>query len=112
MFWFPKPAFVPEEISEFLRMERDWIMGNWNLFKGVEALMIPLGFVMITYALWRRNLWRGIFIISGLIVFKVCWSLIYGGTTGTKIIVPALMGIILAIIVPFLLGKERKKDEP
>lgn len=112
MFWFPQPAVVGEQIRNFLIMEREYLMGYWGTGKILITMLIPISLTALAFAFWKRSLWFGISVIIFIAIAKMLWSVIFGGESGTSIIVPAVAGLAVCIVFIYLgykkMGKNKK----
>ncbi|MEC2076293.1 hypothetical protein [Metabacillus fastidiosus] len=114
MFWFPKPAVVSPEVELFLKMEMDYLLGEWNLVKILLSSLVPATMFALAYAFWKHSWKYGILVINLIAVLKVLWSLYTGYEgSGISLVLPALTGLIicnLAIIIAYKFLKKRSKD--
>ncbi len=57
------------------------------------SLAVPLFFIMLIIAAWKRN-WKWLLaVVIGAAVLKSIWSIVFGGEAGMSILKPALVGI-------------------
>ena len=113
MFWFPKPDAVNEQVSAFLQMEKDYLTGDWGTKKFLISLLIPVSLTALSVAFWKRSLWLGISVLIFIAVAKILWSVAFGGTSGSSVIVPAIIGLAICIVLIYIGFKklEKKKKE-
>lgn len=113
MFWFPKPSAVNSNVQEFLNMEKAWLTGSWDLMKIALTLLVPLSFIALGFAFWKRNLWFGLTVVAFIAVAKMIWSVVFGGEAGRSIFAPAIIGLCICIAL-IILGFRRleKKKQP
>ncbi|MDD2496763.1 MAG: hypothetical protein PHT78_03030 [Desulfitobacteriaceae bacterium] len=97
MFWFPKPDVVSEQVKQFLEMEMEYLSGDWGLVKILIALLIPISFIALGTAFWKRSLWLGLAVVVFMAVAKMAWSVVFGGEAGKSIFVPAIIGLVFCI---------------
>lgn len=97
MCWFPAPAAVSDDVREFLEFEKEWLYGAWDYRKALLILTIPLSFIALGLAFWKRSLWMGIAVVVLMATGKITWSVISAGDTGRSIIVPAILGLLLCV---------------
>ena len=71
MFWFSKPETVSPQVEGFLKMEAEWLLGEWTLSKTLMSLLIPITFVMLGAAFWKRSLLFGLSVVVLVAVVKV-----------------------------------------
>lgn len=108
MFWFPEPQFADEKIIEFLQMEKDYLTSGWNLTKVMISSLVPLTIYLLGLAFWKRNIKAGIMMIGLIAVLKSIWSLFAGGESGTSVILPASIGLILCVgIIIYVFRSEK-----
>ncbi|MGI6576958.1 MAG: hypothetical protein ACOX1Q_02695 [Eubacteriales bacterium] len=110
MFWFPAPTSSSPQVLEFLAFEMEYLKGTWTAQKIVISLAVPLFFVMLLIAAWKRN-WKWLLgVIIGAAVLKVIWSVVFSGEAGMSIIAPAVFGLIVCVAgIGFYFRKHRKK---
>lgn len=95
MVWFPAPAVPDPVAAEFLAHERDYLLGDWTSLKILTALLIPAFFVGLGTAFWHRS-WRlGLAIANIGSLFKIWWSLHFGGNSGWTVVPAAIAGLIV-----------------
>ncbi len=113
MCWFAVPAAVDSRVNEFLQMEKDYLTGNWGLSKILITLLVPITLTVLAMSLWKRSLWIGISTLIFIALAKMLWSVVFGGTSGTKVILPALIGLMICVAMLWLGFKrlERKKHK-
>ncbi len=119
MFWFPKPEVAGEQVISFLKMEKDWLFGDWTFIKVLMTLMVPITLTALGMALWKRNLWFGLSVIVFIAVAKTAWSVVFGGESGKTVIIPAITGLLLCVVLIFIgfrklekrKAEERKAEE-
>ena len=97
MFWFPVPATSSPLVLEFLAFEMDYLKGTWTTPKMLISLSVPLFFIMLLTAAWKRN-WKWLIgVIIGAAILKFIWSVAFSGEAGMSILKPALLGVIICI---------------
>lgn len=99
MFWFPKPEIVSNQVKEFLKMEMDYLLGDWGLTKSLITLLVPISLITLTVAFWKRNLYFGISVMVFIAVAKMAWSVAFGGEAGKSIFIPAIVGLVICIVL-------------
>lgn len=108
MFWFPVPATKSPQVMEFLAFEMEYLKGAWTAPKILISLAVPLFFIMLLTAAWKRN-WRWLLgVIIGAAVLKSIWSVTFGGEAGMSVLVPALFGLVVCIVVLGYFMKRRQ----
>ncbi|MDF2948745.1 MAG: hypothetical protein K0R07_765 [Sedimentibacter sp.] len=99
MFWFPKPIAVSDQVKDFLKMEMDYLLGDWGLLKALITLIVPISLTSLAVAFWNRNLYFGISVMVFIAVAKMAWSVAFGGEAGKSIFAPAMVGLIICIVL-------------
>lgn len=111
MFWFPKPETSNELVKQFLDMEMEYLMGSWGTFKILVTLIIPISFIALGMALWKRSLWVGLSVVVFMAVGKMIWSVTEGGESGKSIFVPATIGLVICIGVIYFAYKKLENQK-
>lgn len=113
MFWFPAPASSHPQVLEFLAFEMEYLKGTWTAPKIVMSLAVPLFFVMLLLAAWKRN-WKWLLgVIIGAAVLKFAWSIAFSGEAGMSILKPALLGLVICIVgIGIYIKRLRKGKTP
>ena len=104
MAWFPAPAAPDPAVVEMLRVEQEYLLGEWTVWKVAIAVLVPLVFVGIAAALWRRSLGWALVVINSAVLFKIAWTFFFDGEgVGALAHLPAaLLG--LAVVDGVLIG--------
>jgi hypothetical protein len=112
MFWFPVPENSSPQILSFLAFEMEYLKGTWNAPKILMSLAVPLFFIMLIIAAWKRN-WKWLLaVVIGAAVLKSIWSIVFGGEAGMSILKPALVGLILCIGgLYYFIRKHQSRDK-
>lgn len=98
MFWFPVPTNSSSQVLSFLAFEMEYLKGTWTAPKIIMSLAVPLFFIMLIMAAWKRN-WKWLLgVVIGAAVLKFIWSIAFGGDAGMSILKPALTGLIVCIV--------------
>jgi hypothetical protein len=79
MAWFPAPATPDPAVVQMLRVEQEYLLGGWTPGKVAVALLVPLAFVAIGAALWRRSLGWALVVINAAVLFKIAWTFVVDG---------------------------------
>lgn len=102
--WFPAPRTPDPAVTEMLRVEEEYLLGEWTIWKVAIALLIPLVFVGIGAVLWRRSLGCALVVINAAILFKIVWTFAVDGEgDGALAHLPAAL-IGLAVVDAVLIG--------
>ena len=97
MFWFPAPLESSPQVLSFLAYEMEYLKGTWTTPKILMSLSVPIFFIMLIIAAWKKN-WKWLLgIVIGAAVLKVIWSVIFSGEAGLSILKPAMLGLIICI---------------
>jgi hypothetical protein len=109
MFWFPAPSEADPRAAAFLVMEQQYVTGGWTWVKTAMTLLVPVWFVLLGAAFWRRSWIVGIVVINAGAGLKVVWSFYFGGGTAWSIIPPVVIGAIVCngVLVYALLRQRR-----
>lgn len=108
MIWFPEPATFDDKVIGFLEMEKDYLTSTWTLNKIVISSFVPLTLYLLCLAFWKRSIKIGIGMIVLIAVLKTMWSLAEGGTAGTSVIVPAMIGLVICVGVIYFVYSRKK----
>lgn len=112
MFWFNKPAIVSEDVIEFLQYEKEWLYGTWDYKKVLMMTTIPISFIALGLAFWKRSLLMGLGVIVLMATGKIIWSIYNAGEAGKSIIIPAVIGLLLCCgLIFYGFKKLEKKDK-
>jgi hypothetical protein len=95
MFWFPAPAVDDSRATAFLAMERQYITGSWTLAKIIMTALVPLWFVVLASAFWRRSWLAGFLVINVGALLKVIWSFYFAGASAWSIIPAVSLGAVV-----------------
>ncbi|WCL80966.1 hypothetical protein PPO43_13410 [Saprospira sp. CCB-QB6] len=95
MFWFPKPDLINKNVVDFLAFEKDYLYGEWTWNKGLLTLTIPISFIALGLAFWKRSLLMGLAVIVLMATGKMIWSLQNAAEAGKSILIPAILGLFI-----------------
>lgn len=96
MFWFPAPKTPSPMALELLAAEREYLLGPWNIWKVLVALLIPATFVALALAFWHRSFWWGLAVVNAIVLIKIVWSFVVFTVDGAIYhLVPAALGLII-----------------
>ena len=110
MFWFPKPEIVSESVIDFLEFEKEYLYGEWNLSKQLLTLTIPISFIALGLAFWKRSVIMGIAVVVLMATGKIVWSIQNAGESGKSILVPAILGLLICCGLIFYGFKRLEKN--
>lgn len=112
MFWFPAPMESSPQVISFLSYEMEYLKGLWTTPKILISILVPIFFVILIIAAWKRN-WKLLLgTVIGAAILKVLWSIIFSGEAGLSILKPAIAGLIICIVgLYFYFKKRNEKDE-
>lgn len=111
MFWFPKPEIVSDSVIEFLEFEKKYLYEEWGLKKTLLTLTIPISFIALGLAFWKRSLILGIIVIVLIAYGKMAWSVQNAGESGKSILMPAIIGLIICCGLIYYGFKKLEKKE-
>ncbi len=112
MFWFPAPSETDSRAAAFLAMEQQYATGEWTWAKTAMTALVPIWFVVLAWAFWRRSWLAGLAVINVGIVLKVIWSFYFGGEAATSIIPPVVIGALICNGVLLYLYRRRGTQAP
>ena len=95
MFWFNKPEVVNDDVKIFLQFEKDWLYGPWNYKKVLLILTVPISFIALGLAFWKRSFLVGLGVVVLVSTGKIIWSIQNAGEAGKSIIIPAVVGLLI-----------------
>ena len=95
MFWFNKPVTVSEEVKAFLQFEKDWLTKEWGYKEWLLTLTIPVSFIALGLAFWKRSLFIGLGVVVLMATGKILWSIQNAGNAGKSILIPAIAGLLV-----------------
>lgn len=102
MFWFPAPAQPDPRAIEMLEAEREYLLGDWTLWKILIALLIPAGLGTLALAFWKRSIWYGAALINAMVLFKIGWTFVFAEAEGALLhLLPAVLGLAICNVVLF-----------
>lgn len=110
MFWFPKPEMVSDDVVNFLEFEKAYLYGEWNLSKQLLTLSIPISFIALGLAFWKRSLIMGIGVVVLMATGKMVWSIQNAGASGKSILIPAILGLFICCGLIFYGFKRLEKN--
>lgn len=99
MFWFPAPETVNPQVVTFLKMEQDYLTGDWGFLKILLTSLVPISLSGLVLAFWKRSLWLGIGVIVFIAAAKMLWSVAFGGESGRTVLAPAIIALVVCVVV-------------
>ncbi len=97
MFWFAAPETSDPQVISFLSYEMEYLKGVWTAPKIIMSLTVPIFFIALILAAWKRN-WKLLLgVIIAAAVLKVLWSVVFSGGAGMSILKPAVVGLLICI---------------
>lgn len=64
-------------------------------FRRCRECLVPVWFVLLAWAFWRRSWIVGILVINVGAALKVVWSFYFGGDTAWSVIPPVVIGALV-----------------
>jgi hypothetical protein len=115
MFWFPQPHFVTKQVEQFLLYEINYLTGEWNIFKILLTLLVPLSLILLAFGFWKKNIFLGLSVIILIALGKILWSIMSAGESGKSIIGPAIVGLLFCVGIIYwgynkLLNKKKSNN--
>jgi len=95
MFWFNKPEVVNDHVTTFLQFEKDWLNGAWDYKKIMLIIAVPVSFLALGLAFWKRSLLMGLSVVVLMATGKIVWSVYNAGDAGKSILIPAILGLVI-----------------
>jgi hypothetical protein len=102
MFWFPAPESVDPRAETFLAIERQYIAGPWTFGKVALTALVPVWFVALAIAFWRRSWVGGAVVIGGGTLLKIIWSFSVAGDSAWSIVPPVAFGTTVCAVMLWL----------
>lgn len=97
MFWFPAPETSSPQVMAFLAYEMEYLKGAWTAPKIIMSLSVPIFFIALIIAAWKRN-WKLLLgVVIAAAVLKIVWSVVFSGEAGMSILKPAITGLIICL---------------
>ena len=97
MFWFPAPEASSPQVMRFLTYEMDYLKGVWTTPKIIMSLTVPIFFIVLIIAAWKRN-WKLLLgVVIAAAILKIVWSVVFSGEAGMSILKPAVAGLVICI---------------
>jgi hypothetical protein len=114
MFWFPAPERVDPRAAEFLEVEREYLTGDWTLWKVLLALLVPISFAALAVAFWKRSLVWGLAVVNAMVLVKIVWSFYFGDASGGLVLLPsALVGLAICdAVILYVVRRMRWGSSP
>jgi len=109
MFWFPAPSETDPRAAAFLAMEREYVTGGWTWAKTAMTALVPIWFVVLGWAFWRRSLIAGLVVINAGAALKVIWSFYHGGGSAWSIIPAVSIGALICNGILIFVFRRRQR---
>lgn len=110
MFWFNPPETVSENVKTFLQFEKEWLYAEWDYRKIMLITTVPVSFIVLGLAFWKRSLIIGLGVVVLMATGKVFWSIQNAGESGKSLLIPSVFGLILCTGLIFYGFKKLEKD--
>lgn len=112
MFWFPKPEVVDPKVTEFLKMEEEYLLGDWSFAKVLLSSLVPITMYALAYAFWKHSWKYGVIVINLIALIKMMWSVVAADNgSGWSLVPPALIGLAICNGVIYLAYRWMKKKK-
>ncbi len=110
MAWFPKPETPSQNAIDFLAMEYEYLTQDITLSYILLWLLVPVVFILLGIAFWKRSIIMGGLVFLTSNVIKVIWSIVEGGESAATLIQAAVFGTIVTLLIIYF-GYRRKKKK-
>jgi hypothetical protein len=112
MFWFPVPENPSSAVNEMLASEREYLTTDWTLWKVSIALLVPLTFVALGLAFWKRSLAWGLAVVNAAILFKIGWTFLFSTEAGAMSHLPAaVLGLVVCdALILYIMRRMRARS--
>ncbi len=91
----PAPAEPSARAVEILAAERAYLLAPWGVAKVAVALLVPLSFVALALAFWRRSVVWGLVVLNAMPLAKIGWTFAVFPREGALYhLVPAALGLV------------------
>ena len=111
MCWFGRPEIVSEQVKMFLQFEQDWLNAKWDYKKWLLVFTVPVSFIALGLAFWKRSLLMGLGVVVLMATGKIVWSIYSAGEVGKSILVPATVGLALCVILIYYGFRQLEKSK-
>ena len=111
MFWFAKPETISEQVKIFLQFEKDWLNAQWDYKKLLLLLTVPISFLALGLAFWKRSLLMGLGVVVLMATGKIVWSIYNAGEAGKSILIPAIIGLVFCVILIYYGFRRLEKNK-
>lgn len=111
MFWFAKPETISEQVKIFLQFEKDWLNAQWDYKKLLLLLTVPVSFLALGLAFWKRSLLMGLGVVVLMATGKIVWSIYNAGEAGKSILIPAIIGLVFCVILIYYGFRRLEKNK-
>jgi hypothetical protein len=108
MFWFPRPEIISDNVKEFLQFEKEYLYGEWDINNIIMTLTIPISFIALGLAFWKRSVFIGLGVVILMATGKVIWSIHNAGESGKSIIIPAVIGLLICCVLIYFVYRKQK----
>jgi len=95
MFWFPPPAATDPRAAAFLATERQYLTGAWTISKVAMTALVPVWFLALARAFWRRSWLAGFVVINVGVLLKLIWSFYFAGASAWSIVPAVGLGAVV-----------------
>jgi hypothetical protein len=93
---------------------REYLTGEWPLWKMLLALLVPASFAVLAVAFWKRSLVWGLAMINAMVLVKIVWSFYFGDASGGLTLLPsAMVGLAVCdAVILYFVRRTRKGSSP
>ena len=114
MFMCHAPQQADPRAAEFLAVEKEYLTGDWALWKILLGLIVPASFAALGVAFWKRSVVWGLAVINAMVVLKVVWSFYFGEASGGLTLLPSALAGLAACdaVILYFVRRMRKRSSP
>ncbi|KAB8330978.1 hypothetical protein SD80_025730 [Scytonema tolypothrichoides VB-61278] len=111
MFWFPAPDTSSPAVVEMLEAEKEYLLGEWTIWKILLALLVPISFTGLGLAFWKQSFVWGLVVINAMVLTKIVWTFVFSTEAGALAhLAPAVLGLsVCDAVILYVMRRMRKR---
>ena len=94
-----------------MQFEKDWLNAQWDYKKWLLVLTVPVSFLALGLAFWKRSLLMGLGVVVLMASGKIIWSICNAGEAGKSILIPAIIGLAFCVILIYFGFRRLEKSK-